>query len=352
MEPKELTGVILTHPDLGLHDAATHPDRPNRVTQITDRLMLDGLWVNDVVVEADIAPLKRLKDVHDEDYLNDLHRRCTHGVTWLDPRTPVMEKSFDIARIGAGGVLDAIDLIMADEAANAFCLTAMPGHLAHPDKFVGGCLINYAAVGAHYLTKKYQLGRVAVVHFGVEHALGTESIFLKRKDVLTLSCHEYPAFPGTGHYSDDGKPPALGFAVNVPVPSGYGDRELRLAVGEVIVPVLSQFEPEFLILSWGFDGLRQDPSGHLRMTPFGYIEMLAKILAVARKSCPGRVVSILQAGTPSPELATCVSQHVNLLLNNRVADVDRGEKDELVSYSDWYTYAKVLKGHLRKYWRL
>ena len=150
------------HPDLAIQDPLSATSEGGRISLIVDRLIQDGLW-GDMVCEADIAPLKRLRDVHEEEYLNDLHRRITLGIHQLDAHTPVMEKSFDLARIGAGEVLDAIDLIMEKEIRSAFCLTPMAGHHAGIKTFGGGCLVNGVAAGAHYLTKKYQLKKVAVL---------------------------------------------------------------------------------------------------------------------------------------------------------------------------------------------
>ncbi len=339
------------HPDLVAQDAVSSSPEGGRIGLIVDRLIIDGLW-GDLVYEADIAPLKRLRDIHEEDYLNDLHRRTTLGVPALDPRTPVMEKSFDLARIGAGEVLDAIDMIMEGEISTAFCLTAMPGHNAGIKSFGGGCLVNAVAAGAHYLSKKYQVKKVAVIDLDATHGSGTQEIFWKRRDVLYLSLHEYPGFPGTGHYSEIGDNPAKGFTVNIPFPSGYGDREYLLAFKEIVSPILKQFNPDFILLAWGTNPLQGDQNSHLLASEYGLLALLQEIMNYAKTFCNGRLISVLEGGTPGKAMAKAVSQHISLLLKNQWTPVDKGKKVELVSYSDWYSYAKVLKSEFRKYWRI
>lgn len=342
---------LVYHPDLILQDQVASSSEGGRIGLIIDQLMADGLW-DEMLLEPDIAPLKRLRDIHEEDYLNELHKRCTYGAGQLDEQTPIMEKSFDLARLGAGGVLDSIDLMMAGEATTALVLTAMPGHFAGPANFRGGSLVNYNAIGAHYLTKKYQLKRVAILDLDAAHGRGTQEIFAKRRDILTLSMHEYPAFPGSGHYSEVGEKPAQGFNINIPMPSGYGDREWLNAFREFIAPILKQYAPEFLILSWGTNPLRGDASYHLTMSEFGLVAMLQEVMTAARLYCKNRLLSIFEGGTPGKLMARAFAQHAMLLLKNRQPAVDKGEKLELISYTDWYSYSKLLKNQFRKFWKL
>ncbi len=351
METIPPIGAILFHPGLLDQDRLTATPEGGRLSLIIEQLTFDGIW-QEAVHEADIAPMKRLRDIHDPEYLNSLHKRSVLGLDKLDSATPLMEKSFEIARYGAGGVLDAIDLVMEEKYRTAFCLTAMPGHHAGVSKFGYGSLINPAAAGAQYLTKKYGLKRVLVLDIDSEHGRGTQEIFLKRRDVMFLSIHEYPGLSGTGHYSESGEHPALGYTMNVPFPSGYGDREYQVCLKEIVSPIVKQFEPEFIVLSFGTNLLAEDPSSHLIVSEFGLIQILREIQGIARSVCKGRIVSVLEGGTPGKLMARAVSQHAMLLLNNRFAPVDKGKKEELISYSDWYNYAKLLKNHLRKYWKI
>ncbi|MFZ5953158.1 MAG: histone deacetylase family protein, partial [Candidatus Rifleibacteriota bacterium] len=311
----------------------------------------DGLW-QDHVLECDIAPMKRLRDIHHPDYLNDLHRRSYSGVEQLDSHTPLIKRSFEIARFGAGGVLDAVDRIMTGEAATAFCLTAMPGHHAGISRHGFGSLVNPVAAGAHYLTKKYSLRRVAIIDLDAEHGSGTQEIFYYRKDVLTVSIHEFPGVTGTGYYDEVGPKGFQGFNLNIPFASGYGDREYRVCFNEIIEKVLTQFEPEFIILAFGTNVLNEDPASHLIMSENGLIETARLVKKLSDQFCGGKLISVLEGGTPGKLMAKATSQHASLVLNKFNATVDRVKKEELISYADWYSYAKLVKAQFKKFWKI
>lgn len=351
METTATQGVIMFHPKLLEHDPLSASPEGSRLAMIIERLTLDGLW-NDGIYEADIAPMKRLREIHEAEYLNVLHKKSVYGADQLDEDTPIMGKSFEIARFGAGGVLDAVDLIMSQKAKRAFCLTSMPGHHAGISKFRRGSLINPVAAGAHYAVKKYALKRVMILDIDAEHGIGTQEIFWKRREILNISLHEYPGTLGTGHYSEVGEKASQGYNLNFPLPSGYGDREYRVCFQEIIEPVINQFKPEFIFLAFGTNLLASDPSSHLIVSEYGLIAMVATIMEWARKYADDRIISVLEGGTAGSLMARAVSQHVMLLLNNRWANVDKVKKEELISYSDWFRYSKLLKAQMKKFWRL
>jgi len=351
MESETQGGVIMYHPDLLLHDPLNAGPEGARLQAIIEGLVAANMWP-DQIHEADIATLKRLREIHDPEYLELLHKRCTYGIDRLDPDTPVMEKSFEVARFGAGGVLDAIDLIMDGKVPNAACLTAMPGHHAGYKSFRYGSLLNAAAAGAHYLSKKFGLKRIAIIDLDAEHGIGTQEIFWERRDVLTVSLHEYPGRTGTGHYSEIGKAPGVGYNVNIPLPSGYGDREYLVCWREIIVPILKQYEPEFLIIPWGTGILAEDGGTHLLTSQYGLLALFKEVFATGRQLCKGRILTVLEGGKPGKAQAAAFANHAQLLLNNRLVTVDKGKKEEIISYSDWYAYAKLLKANLKRYWKV
>lgn len=351
MEEARTGGVIMYNAKLLEHDPLTEKQEGGRLASIISRLQENNLWEGNAF-EADIAPMKRLRDIHDPEFLNDLHKRSYSGVDQLDDHTPLIKESFEIARFGAGGVLDAVDKVMSGEAPTAFCLTAMPGHHAGIASSGFGSLVNPMAAGAHYLTKKYGLKRVAVIDLDAEHGSGTQEIFYARKDVMTISLHEYPGVTGTGHYEELGAKGALGFNINIPFASGYGDREYRVCIKEIVDKILWQFMPEFFIVGFGTNVLNDDPASHLRMTESGLLTTVGLLTELAGKICGGRLISVLEGGTPGTLMARATSQHVSLLLNKSDSSVDKVNKDELISYADWYGYAKLLKAQFKKFWRL
>lgn len=344
-------GLIFYNPKILEHDPLTENSEGGRVSLIIEQLKKDHLWDNLVHV-SDLAPMKRLRNIHDSVYLNDLHRRSYSGLEQLDAHTPIIRKSFEIARFGAGAVLDAVDKIMQEEITSAFCLTAMPGHHAGLSSFGYGSLVNPAAAGAHYLVKKYQLKRVAIIDLDAEHGYGTQEIFYSRKDVMTISIHEYPGVSGTGHYEEVGKKSSRGYNLNIPFPSGYGDREYRVCIKEILKKILPQFRPEFIILSFGTNILAKDPSSHLIVSERGLLEIVSEIIELARRFCNGKIISVLENGSPGKLMAKAVSNHNSLLLKNLIKPVDKVKKEELISYADWYSYSKLLKAQFKKYWKL
>ncbi|MBU1105510.1 MAG: hypothetical protein KKB51_02485 [Candidatus Riflebacteria bacterium] len=351
MEEIRAGGVILHNDKLLEYDPLTEKQEGGRLSLIIDQLQKNGLWEG-IVRSADIAPMKRLREIHDPDFLNDLHRRSYSGVEQLDAHTPLIRESLEIARFGAGCVLDAVDMVMSGQAERAFCLTAMPGHHAARASFGFGSLVNPIAAGAHYLTKKYALKRVAIIDIDAEHGSGTQEIFYHRKDVMTFSLHEYPGVTGTGHYEELGQKGALGYNINIPFVSGYGDREYRVCIKELVEKLLEQYQPEFILLGFGTNLLVEDPGSHLRVTEEGLLNTVTLIKGFADRFCGGKIISVLEGGTPGNLMAKATAQHVSLLLNNLTMSVDKVNKDELISYADWYSYAKLLKAQFKKFWKL
>ncbi len=339
------------NPKLLEYDPLTVKTEGGRLASIISQLENDGMW-GSLAGEADIAPMKRLRDIHDQDFLNDLHRRAYSGLEMLDAHTPLIKDSFEIARFGAGGVLDAVDKVMSGEAKSAFCLTSMPGHHAGTSSFGYGSLVNPIAAGAHYLIKKFGKRRVVIIDLDAEHGSGTQEIFYGRKDVMTISLHEYPGVTGTGHYEDLGQKGALGYNLNIPFVSGYGDREYRVCMNEIVKKILPQYQPEFILVGFGTNVLLDDPASHLRVTENGLQQIYQSILELSDRLCGGKIISVLEGGTPGTLMARATSKHVSLLLNNFSLPVDKVNKDELISYADWYSYAKLLKAQFKKFWKL
>lgn len=352
MADNQTEAVIMYNEKLLEHDHITAGKEGGRLCSIIEELQKNGLWNEEIALQSDIAPMKRLRDIHDSEFLDALHKRVYSGLDKLDPNTPVIKESFEIARFGAGGVLDAVDKIMSGEVKRAFCLTAMPGHHSGITTTGYGSLVNPVAAGAHYLTKKFGMKRVAIIDLDAEHGSGTQQIFYQRKDVMTVSIHEYPGTTGTGYYDEMGGKGALGYNINVPFVSGYGDREYRVCIKEIIEKIMTQFAPEFIIVGLGTNVLDDDPSSHLMMSEAGLLATFQQIMDMSEKFCGGKIISVLEGGTPGKLMAKTISQHVRFIVNKIAGPVDKSKKEELISYADWYGYAKLLKAQFKKIWKL
>lgn len=348
---KTLTGGIFYNPIMLDHENSLINRPSNRLKSIVTALITEGLW-NDYVFEASIAPMKRIKDVHCPEYLEALHKKSIANVENLDEFTLLLPKTFESARYGAGAVIDAIDTIMSNVIKNAVCLNPMPGHLAKHNSHLYGNIINYAAVGAHFLVKKYNLERVAIFDLDANHCKGTQEIFWKRKDILVISIHEYPGKLGTGHYTEIGDKTAQGFNINIPIPSGYSDREYILCFNEIALPILYAFNPQFIIISWGTNNLADGSKSRLLVTEYAIFEVTRSLYEFAQQKCNGRIIAILEDVLINDYNPKAFIQLVKLFLNFEIADVDKMKKVGITSYTDWYNYSKVLKNYFKRFWKI
>ena len=255
------------------------------------------------------ASIDDLALVHDMDYIVELERFCAAGGGDLDPDTVATAGSWATARRSAGAVLGAIEALRAGECDVAFAGGRPPGHHAVRDRAMGFCLFNNAAVGAARLAAGGE--RVAVVDWDVHHGNGTQDIFYDRPDVLYVSTHESPLYPGTGMLRQTGGAAAAGTNLNLPFPAGTAGDTYRAAFDEVVIPVVERFAPDWLIISAGFDGHRDDPLAGLRLTAGDYADLARRlqVLVPAR-----RVVVVLEGGYDPRALAHSVGSTLSTLV--------------------------------------
>lgn len=237
----------------------------------------------------------------------------------LDPDTHMSPGSLTAARLAAGAGLSAIEALQTGTAEEAFCLVRPPGHHATPTNSMGFCLYNNVAVAAQRLTEAGQ--RVAIVDIDAHHGNGTQDIFYARDDVLFVSFHEYPQYPGTGAISETGEGDGLGTTLNLPMPSGAtGDVYLR-GMDEVVVPALSEFDADWLLISAGFDGHRSDPLTNLGLTAGDYAALGRRLLDASTST---KRVTFLEGGYDLDALAASTTAFVaNLVGADQVDDPEQ-----------------------------
>jgi acetoin utilization deacetylase AcuC-like enzyme len=304
------TGLVY-HPDYLLHNPGVgHPERPERVKAIMAHLRDRGLL--DASLSIDPAPADEawLRQVHTDKYLRHLAQSVEKAPIYLDPDTGLSADSYRVAKLAAGGVLKAVDLIMDGRIDNAFVAARPPGHHALPDRAMGFCLINHIAVAARYVQKRYQLKRILIVDWDVHHGNGTQQIFYDDPTVFYFSTHQWPYYPGTGSASDTGAGDGVGTTLNVPLPAGAGNAEVVDAFRHKLVPEMEAFRPEFVFISAGFDAHRDDPLAGLDVTASGYRELTQIVLEIAGRFAQGRVVSLLEGGYNLQALGRSVEAHL------------------------------------------
>ena len=303
--------LLLTHPACLQHDTSPgHPESAERLKAVLAALEapeFSGL----IRRQAPRAELAAIARVHPRDFID----RCLAtvpktGYAAIDGDTILSPGSGEAALRAAGALCAAVDGVMAGEAENAFCAVRPPGHHAEPSQAMGFCLFNNVAIGALHARAAHGCERVAVVDFDVHHGNGTQAAFEADPDLFFASTHQSPLYPGTGSASERG----VGNIVNVPLDPGANGAEFRVALREFILPALRDFGPDFILISAGFDGHREDPLANLNLTEEDFAWATREILAVADDCCAGRVVSTLEGGYDLDALAASISAHVRALM--------------------------------------
>ena len=307
-----MTTLLFSHPACEQHVAGRgHPESPERLAAIHDALsgsQYDGL----VRREAPLAPRAAVDLAHAPGYGDSiLDNIPSEGRANFDADTGVSPASGEAALRGVGAVMAAVDAVMAEEAANAFCAVRPPGHHAEKSRAMGFCLFNNVAIAAQHARKAHGLARVAVMDFDVHHGNGTQAIFWDEPQLFYASTHQSPFYPGTGSRQERG---AHANIANAPLPAGAGGSDFRQAMREEILPALRAFAPEFLIISAGFDAHRADPLAMLELEEADFAWATEELLALARETANGRLISALEGGYDLPALGRSAAAHVSALM--------------------------------------
>lgn len=269
-----------------------HPERPERLRALLSHLDgASGLRR----LPARFATVDEIAAVHDPRVVDLLAQTAHRPRTVIDADTSTSPGSWDAAQLAAGCVLSACDAVLSGEVARSFALVRPPGHHAEYARPMGFCLLNNVAIAAAWL-RRHGLARIAIVDWDLHHGNGTQHLFEADPDVLYVSTHQYPYYPGTGAATEVGEGAGAGRTLNVPFPAGCGDAEFQEAFTSVVTPVLRQFRPDCVLISAGFDCDGRDPLGGLQVTPAGIAHMTAQLCAVADDTAQGRVVAVLEGG--------------------------------------------------------
>ena len=308
------TGFVF-HPLFTNHlTGPNHPERPERVLSIVMRLRAAGLLTDLDSHEPGPADPAVLQPVHEPGYIRRVEQACVGGKPHIDSAdTAISPGSWQAALLAVGGALEAADRILDRQWANAFVACRPPGHHAEAAFAMGFCLFNTAAVAAMYLRARHRLDRVAILDWDVHHGNGTQHTFEDDPSVYYASLHQWPLYPGTGRAEERGLGPGLGTTLNCPMPAGAGDDEYFEAFDSRVLPELERFDPQFIILSAGFDAHAADPLSATRVTEAGYRRMTRLIAALAAERAGGRILSLLEGGYNLPALASSVEVHLEEL---------------------------------------
>lgn len=303
------TTAFITHRDCWQHEMGSfHPECPDRLAAINDRLIAAGLDLYLSFYDAPEATEVQILRAHGEDYFRELIDNVPeHGIRHLDPDTAMCPHTLKAALRSAGAGVLATDLVVRGEIENAFCAVRPPGHHAERDKAMGFCFLNNVAIAARHALEEHGLERVAIIDFDVHHGNGTENIFREDPRVMMASIFQHPFYPYSGADSSSQH------MVNVPVPAGTRGEAFRQIVSDVWIPALRNHNPQMIFISAGFDAHYEDDMGSCGLVEADYIWVTSQLKALADECGHKRIVSILEGGYALSALARSVVAHIKTL---------------------------------------
>jgi acetoin utilization deacetylase AcuC-like enzyme len=304
--------LLFSHASFAAHETPRgHVERPERYGAV-EKALAGEEFAGLVRRAAPRAGAEAIERVHSGRYRELIEGASpADGMVQLDPDTFMGPHSLDASLRAAGAGVAAVDAIFAGEATNAFIAARPPGHHALPERAMGFCLFNNVAIAAMQARGAHGAKRIAVVDFDVHHGNGTEAIFWHDENAFFASSHEWPQYPGTGRESDRG---AFGNIANAPLPTGTTGDDFRRAWGERLLPAVSDFGPDFILISAGFDAHQADPIGGLRLVEDDFAWVTREIVAIAKANCRGKIVSFLEGGYDLAALGASAAAHVNVLM--------------------------------------
>ena len=273
----------------------SHPERPERIQAL---LNLAGALDKQMFELASPRAATRadVEYTHGADHVRLVESTSKHNRYALDGDTITCRDSFGVALLAVGGFLTLLDAIASKQSSNGFALVRPPGHHALRDHAMGFCLFNTMAIGAEYLKRVHGAKKILIMDWDVHHGNGTQAAFYDDPTVLFISTHQYPFYPGSGAVNETGVGAGEGLTLNVPLPAGCTDVEYLQVFQDIVVPAAEKFQPEWILVSAGFDPHRRDPLGGMNVTEEGFGAMARLLLALANRFADGRIAFLLEGG--------------------------------------------------------
>jgi acetoin utilization deacetylase AcuC-like enzyme len=298
---KGKTGIIYSKKYLLHRTGGDHPDSPTRLRAIMRGIRDARLLENRqcILIRPQPATIDELQLVHTNSHIRAIREFCMRGGGVLDEETGTVAspESFEVARLAAGGAIQAVRRVMKGELKNAFVISRPPGHHACRARAHGFCLFNNIALAAKHLIEEFSLKRVLILDVDSHHGDGTQRIFYGTDDVLYISLHEDPSeFPDSGFAYEVGAGRGRGFTVNIPLPFGTSDPAYWRAMKTIVMPIIREYKPEFILVSAGFDGYFRDTLGKLSLSAYIYLRVFQAVLDSARIFSGDKLVAVLEGG--------------------------------------------------------
>jgi acetoin utilization deacetylase AcuC-like enzyme len=290
-----------------------HPERPARVEAVRDALLAAHIRERGTQIQIRAASDEELARIHSGAYLTELERVVPGKSGWLDPDTYFSPQTWNAARAAAGSACELATRVLSGELSQGIAVVRPPGHHATRERAMGFCLLNNVAAAAA-AARAAGAARVAIVDWDVHHGNGTQDIFWDDPNVLYMSVHQFPYYPGTGAASEIGGPAALGTTLNVGLPAGSRDADYAAVFDHVFAPKLAWFKPDLILISAGFDAFEHDPLAGMRVTHAGFAQMAARLRRSAEQLSNGKVVAVLEGGYDLDGLGGGMTATLNSLI--------------------------------------
>lgn len=323
------------------HDTGSHVENFRRLEAITSHLEQTGLTQQLTPIKPRPATIDELSLVHHKQYISSIQEAAQRGGGWLDMDTVMSADSYDVALYAAGGAIKATEAVMNGEINSAFALVRPPGHHATPQRAMGFCLFNNVAIAAKYALAECE--RIIIIDFDVHHGNGTQEAFYDNPQVLYISTHQYPHYPGTGSTGETGSGTARGTTVNIPLPGGCGDAEYQQVFEQIVVPAARRFKPQLILVSAGYDPHWADKLALMQVSVTGFARMVEVIKGLAGELCGGRLVLSLEGGYDITALAASVRATFDVLLGKADIEDPIGQTQQKWTAPDLASLIKEIK---------
>ena len=296
------------------HDKPGHPENANRLRSIISELIEKKVFEQVELVKSRAANVEEITICHKKEYVEYVKEFSEKGGGYFDPDTYSNKYSFESAAIAVGSSIDLTKSVISGKIKNGFALVRPPGHHALTNRSMGFCLFGTVAIAAKFALTQPGINKVSIVDFDVHHGNGTEALVGDDPNILFISSHQYPFYPGSGSITEIGTGDAEGTIVNIPLQAGVGDEGFRMIYEKIVIPSLERFNPDLILVSAGYDAHWDDPLANITLSLTGFDWISNKLIDVANKICDGKIVFFLEGGYNLDVLKYGVANSLHALL--------------------------------------
>jgi len=307
------TGIVFD-PVFLMHNQTGHPENAKRLESIISRLKEKSLIDKVTQLKSRLAEIDEIAICHTKEYVEHVKIFCEKGGGYFDPDTYSNKDSFMAAATAVGSSIDLTKAVIRGELKNGFALLRPPGHHALANRSMGFCLFGNIAIASKVALIQPEIKKAAIVDFDVHHGNGTQALDGDDPNILFISTHQYPFYPGTGSMREIGQGDSEGTIVNIPLQAGVGDERFKLVYDKVVIPSLEKFKPDLILVSAGYDAHWDDPLANLNLSLTGYDWISQELIKAAERICSGKIIFFLEGGYNLDVLSNGVANSIRRLL--------------------------------------